>query len=61
MASIHLYNFTKRINSTKRPAISDTYQNLTGEFRAPCSVTQPVVLIEVPTGVDLFTGYYNDA
>ena len=61
MASIHLYNFTKRINSTKRPALSDTYQNLTGEFRAPCSVTQPVVLIEVPTGVDLFTGYYNYA
>lgn len=61
MATIRLYSFKKRVNSTKRPAVSDTYINLSGEFRAPCSVTQPIVIIEVPAGYDLFTGYYNYA
>lgn len=61
MSSIYLYYFIKKSNSTKRPAITDTFVNLSGNFKEPCSVTTPVVRVEVPTGVNLFSDYYNYA
>lgn len=62
MSSIYLYNFTKRLNSTKHPNIlTDTNLTLNGNFKSPCSVLTPIITIEVPSGYDLFSNSYNYA
>lgn len=61
MATLYLYYYQKKVNSTKRPALTDTRLTITGEFKSPCSVSTPVIIIEVPTGSNLFTGFYNYA
>ena len=59
--TIRLYSFSKRQNSTAQPVVADLVTTLSGELKADCSVLAPVVIIEVPTGVDLFTDAINYA
>ena len=59
--TIRLYSFAKRQNSTKQPLLADLVTTLNGELKTDCSVLSPVVIIEVPSGVDLFTDAINYA
>lgn len=58
---IRLYSFSKRKNSTKQPVAADLITTLSGELKESCSVLMPVIKIEVPVGIDLFTDAVNYA
>lgn len=40
--------FTKRVNSTKVPLVTDATRTLTGYLKEPCSIMKPVIKIERP-------------
>lgn len=59
--TIRLYSFSKRQNSTKQPASANLKATITGELKKECSVLNPVIIIEVPGTIDLFTDAINYA
>lgn len=60
MSKLMLFQWTKRVNSTKKPnVLSDPSITVTGNFKGPCSVTQPIITIEDPTTPGFFSHSYN--